>query len=465
MHDERIDDQLRRALRHDADALPMTITAAELDRRLDLRRRARHDRRLTVLAAGIGVVAIGAAAFGGGWLRLPAVGVTPTATPSASPTDRATPSPSQGASPSPAASPVRTPVPARVPPDLGTAHDPVVVRSVDEAGRRLLIVTVMESPERNLDVAQLPIPEGSELIDTEALVGPTGYLAIPSRPSVERSGVFVYDITDVDAPPLYFHASPSGFAWAPDGRLAIIVRDPAVDIVTIVDVADGAVLAEVTVPAGIVVAADGDGHGIWAADGSGLLAGRVGVAATERGILGTDGSFTPDPSPAVFAPTGRERLFGARGDALTVACGSSAEAPPDEACPLSVDQGGGRSDEIYRGDDVRDYLWTADGRAIWLATGDGDPLGIERVRLRRGIDPLEEIAVSTVDSGGVVSPQRLWGVSADDLVVALNGGLGPQEREPMTHVVDLETGEEWGLSGVFAGWASQADAVYDPPSP
>jgi hypothetical protein len=83
MHDVRLEDQLRSTLRAEGDGLPFTITPDELERRQALRRRERAGRRMTLLAAGIAVVAIGSiAAIGGGWLRLPAVGVDPTEVPS-----------------------------------------------------------------------------------------------------------------------------------------------------------------------------------------------------------------------------------------------------------------------------------------------------------------------------------------------------------------------------------------------
>ena len=76
MHDSRLEDQLRSALRADGEGLPLTITTDELERRLALRRRERNGLRLTLVAAGIAVVAVGSiVAFGNGWLRMPAVGV------------------------------------------------------------------------------------------------------------------------------------------------------------------------------------------------------------------------------------------------------------------------------------------------------------------------------------------------------------------------------------------------------
>lgn len=89
MHDNEVEDRLRTALRGESDALSMTITADELERRLTLRRRERQGRRLSLVAAAIAVVAIGSlGAASNGWLRLPGVGTPPdtTAAPSLAPT-------------------------------------------------------------------------------------------------------------------------------------------------------------------------------------------------------------------------------------------------------------------------------------------------------------------------------------------------------------------------------------------
>ena len=80
MHDSQIEDRLRTALRAEGEALPLTITPDELERRLALRRRERHGRRMGVLAAGLAVIALGSlVATTAGWIRMPAVGSGPEA--------------------------------------------------------------------------------------------------------------------------------------------------------------------------------------------------------------------------------------------------------------------------------------------------------------------------------------------------------------------------------------------------
>lgn len=85
MHDGQLEDRLRKVLRGEGDAVPPTITTAELERRLALRRRARAGRRAGLVAVAVAVVAIGSLVVStSGWFRAPSVGSGPTAVPTAS---------------------------------------------------------------------------------------------------------------------------------------------------------------------------------------------------------------------------------------------------------------------------------------------------------------------------------------------------------------------------------------------
>jgi hypothetical protein len=93
MHDSQLEDQVRSLLRTEGDGIPLTITAAELERRLAARRRATGGRRLSLVAAAVAAIMVGTiVAAGNGWLRLPAIGTVPSpdasATPSAEPVTR-----------------------------------------------------------------------------------------------------------------------------------------------------------------------------------------------------------------------------------------------------------------------------------------------------------------------------------------------------------------------------------------
>ena len=71
----QIEEQLRGVLRAEGDAIPLTITAAELERRLAARRSATGGRRLSLVAAAVAAVAVvSIVAVGNGWLKLPAIG-------------------------------------------------------------------------------------------------------------------------------------------------------------------------------------------------------------------------------------------------------------------------------------------------------------------------------------------------------------------------------------------------------
>jgi hypothetical protein len=82
MHEGGLEDRLRTVLRGEGDALPLTITTAELERRRALRQRGRLGRRATVLAAAVVVVAVGSlVATTGGWFRPAIVGSGPSSSP------------------------------------------------------------------------------------------------------------------------------------------------------------------------------------------------------------------------------------------------------------------------------------------------------------------------------------------------------------------------------------------------
>jgi len=114
MHDDLIERRLRDALRSEGDGLDFTITPAELERRLALRRR-RHAVRPAglLLAAAVGIGLVGVAGLVGGWFER-----HPDATPGPSKLAVVGPSPSAEAVDLPPAS-----APAPAPTDLPTIED------------------------------------------------------------------------------------------------------------------------------------------------------------------------------------------------------------------------------------------------------------------------------------------------------------------------------------------------------
>jgi hypothetical protein len=82
MRDGELEDRLREVLRGEGDALEVTITTAELERRLASRRREQRGRRASLLAAAVAVVVIGSVmATTGGWFGQSNVGSGPSPAP------------------------------------------------------------------------------------------------------------------------------------------------------------------------------------------------------------------------------------------------------------------------------------------------------------------------------------------------------------------------------------------------
>ena len=103
MHDTKLEERLRTVLRTEGDNLSLTITTDELERRLVLRRRARNGQRLSLMAAGIAVLAVGTmVALSNGWLGDANVATDPSPSPAPSAPSSLAPNPSS--TPAPAAS-------------------------------------------------------------------------------------------------------------------------------------------------------------------------------------------------------------------------------------------------------------------------------------------------------------------------------------------------------------------------
>lgn len=78
MHDTAFEQKLRAALQTEGDGLPLTVTAAELERRFALRRRGGLNRFAGLgLVAAIGVALIGLAGVAGGWFEARPIGPAP----------------------------------------------------------------------------------------------------------------------------------------------------------------------------------------------------------------------------------------------------------------------------------------------------------------------------------------------------------------------------------------------------
>jgi hypothetical protein len=86
MHDDQLERRLRATLRDEADRLPLTITAAELERRMVLRRRSSGNRRLNLLlAAAVAIGVLGAGSLIGGLANPPTPSPGPSSVAQATP--------------------------------------------------------------------------------------------------------------------------------------------------------------------------------------------------------------------------------------------------------------------------------------------------------------------------------------------------------------------------------------------
>jgi hypothetical protein len=470
MHDQRLEEQLRGALRVDGDALPFTITESELERRLTMRRRDHFGRRLSLLAAGVAVLAVaGLVGFGNGWVRLPAVGIVASPSPSTSaspsvapsvaptPTPTATPTPSTPATATPAAAATFRPAP-----DLGDPTDAILARVVAVAdGVRRLEVWRSITMAENIDIFGVPFPDDVLPAEGAMRLGPTGFLAVPFAIGEfdGRAGVLIYDLADAMRPPYRIEAGSGGFGWGPDGRLALL-DDLAV---TIVDPAAGYARTTVPMPAGILVPTTLEQDVIWAAAGDGLVAYETTNVIHRAGVIALDGTWRSEPSPAVFTPTGRERMLDGRGRTLSTGCDSVPVEAAESGCVLVALPPSTADIEQWHDQAAAGAIWSASGTEAWAVVPRDVAVVGGAIDLLRGPAGGMEV-VATLEGLELDGPPTLSGVSADDarLTVGWTRRVG---SEALTSMVDTATGESYGMSGTFVGWADQSTAFYDPTGP
>jgi hypothetical protein len=454
MHDTRLENELRTALRAEGDALPLTITDAELGRRLALRRRERAGRRFALAAAAVVVVAVGSmVAFGGGWLQLPGVGVDASPSPETS-----APTPSDvapTAEPSPTNVPAVTADPDR--PPLGRSDEAVIARIGPEAdGRVTLEVDLLRDIQSVPTVFAAGFPAGRVASDDPPRVGPDGYLAVPLADAAnadQARGVAVYDLLDSTRAPEIFETDDvrgaNGVAWSPDGRLAIFEAT----FLTVVRPFGPDGSTTVAIPGDIQVVSYGPAQDeVWAADGRGIAAWRN-FNEPPSGILRLDGIFEPELPPQVSSPTGNERTFDASGRAFAVWCESVDPNGVGSGCRLQVEVPGTTGETWYivpAGEVIADYRWDARLEGAWILVERAAAGGSNgTVELRHGDATGFETITSVADRGD----PRILGISSDDARLAIDLGDGQVMSVPSDPAV-----EGWGgIGGVFAGWADQDD--------
>jgi hypothetical protein len=470
VHDSHIENQVRAALRDEADRLPMTITSAELERRLGARRRAAANRRFRFAAAAVAAVLVVAIVAGGnGWLNLPAVGgiVVPSATPT--PTTPPIPTATPHAS-------VATPVPSariREARELGSEGEAILVKPVGSDLRpdafevsRFDPITGNSTPVATIPGTVLP-PDAQLSVGERPSVSLTGYLAIP----IERGetadttfvGFAVVDLTDPSIPPVIFDRYDA-MSWDVADGLALMQGDHV----------DTAFASSNQVfpfadpgPSVSVARADYSGGGPVTStqEGSRFLATKTDGDATTWGALGFDSVFRPTSDlPRAYQRTGLERPAGSGAHAIGPACDSSAVATP---CALVEHDAVGapiRNFPMTAGNFVSDHVWARDGRHLWMLLDDGSEDSAKVSTLTyatiEGMRDGVRDDRARLDLPGVQLPSILGiGSETDDgralVVVGDAGGFVRAFVGPDGNVTPQD-GTAW-----FAGWAGmQPD--YDP---
>jgi hypothetical protein len=445
MHDRTIEDRLRSTLRGEADALPLTITNEELERRLAVRRRSRRDRRFGILAAGIAAIAItGVFSFAIGPFRRadvanpPLMSIGPSSAPSS-----LLPSP--------------TPTPRVINP-LGRVDEAILLRTVGDDPQRpsSFQVSVFDPVAgTSRDIATFPgtiLPEDGWLEGGESppTISLSGYLALPFTrgPNADEthSAIAVVDVLSPDTVPVILDGYTRPM-WGPTEHLAVAAQGSShVELFSI-----GSGFQQ---PAGnsesVTVVA-------WsAAEGARL----VGTEGDSWGSIDFRGGFTPTRDlPAIFSRTGVVRPTGAEGHTLGIGCDS---APTGGECVLVESRAPEDHVAIWHRESeatgLGGYAWATDGRSVLLLLDRGGAEGRQQVDLVHAAAPDRRTTLATVrlpTSGTIIgiasepTPGRptMTALGYGDNVSAFVDGHG--------RVTPIADGQQ------FLGWADDPQP-YDP---
>ena len=376
MHDVQLEDNLRRALRAEADSLPFTLTPDELQVRLAARRRASFNHRLAVLAAaGLAVVAVGVGAFM--LSRPPDEQVVVPASPTASSSESPASAPASG-------SPAPTPVPAQsaepTPPPPPRSSGPI------GAGNDAVIVTTAGDPAHptRIDVSLVTVDAGAlestlqprllASFDTNAI--PAGFEADQSPPRYSQDGWLAFGIVESASKAksilIYDLRSPDAASWMIPGDIAAAAWDGG-STLAVAETrqirlwnADSESSSTVPLPDAVFVGPDGVPQ--WTDSRDGFLAQSGVDAPFSYGVLGMDGTFTATEiaSPALQS-TGVERRWNQDWSDTSIGCPTEGGPP---GCSVSVVKAGGESTQWYAEDDGLGSIvaveWDASTYGMWL---------------------------------------------------------------------------------------------------
>jgi hypothetical protein len=250
------------------------------------------------------------------------------------------------------------------------------------------------------------------------------------------------------------------FAWGPAGLLAaddthnVFVYDPADPATspTVIPIAENVALTTM-----------GPYHGIsWTADGQGFVADRDVSGEFLRGVLGLDGTFTPDRNIAPFASVGIERLTNLAGQSVGPVCAESS-ATSDGLCRLIATNADGTTGQVWSPENQplpADQIWAADASRLWiLVTEQHGEATNPTLRIELG-GPSTYVEVATAPGPPIPTDGRyvvFAGLTADDSRIAIDLGTG------QTLVVNRITGETATIEGTFAGWGDPTGFTYPNP--
>jgi hypothetical protein len=465
MHDTRLEDQLRVELRRAGDALPLTVTPAELERRLIARRRQRQGRRVSLIAAAVAVLSVvSIVAVGNGWILKPAVVVGTSPSPTTGPSG-VTSSPSAPATspstlePSPSAPGARRPI--------GLATDAVIVQAVapqgETVGAQYQVSLVHEDMSVTpVDTVVAPV-DVTVSEDHPMSVSSTGYLLIQLLDADDNpAGAMLYDLLDPSVPPRRFD-DPSivDFAWGPTGRLAMIGADQ----ITVIDPADPSAPPQVVpYPQTVAIAVMPGRRSSWSADGLGLIAdGQIGGDFL-RGVLRLDGTFVVDPSPSVFAATGVERVDDPSGATIGPACDQVGTSGPNPCVIVSSGPGDSHARWYTEGTFgmPTDQLWSTTGKTILMVFDEHkDGAKTRTVRIvTGGPKNYSDVAVlGDMPLSRNLGQMVFAGMSPDDGQVVLDLGTGTGNTATL-EIVDRVTGMSGTFQGRFIGWGDDTGFTY-----
>jgi dipeptidyl aminopeptidase/acylaminoacyl peptidase len=303
MFDDLLEERLRTIFRHAGDELSLSVTAGELERRLTVRRRARKAQRSALLAAAVGIVAVGAVVGSApSWFRQTQNQGVATASPLPTATAAATTSvPSASPEPSAPAMPAgQAPIVRYLTQDWRAFEI-----AVDGTGRRA-VPTFDIDPERGV------LPEDPWPGDRS--VSPDGRLRVTVNGDEVRVHSIDADATDTTFTfPLGDSPGETRISWSPDGRHLAVWSEGngplAPHSMWVVDVATGRTTAGPVETIGFITAAwspdgariaDGSREGLYVVTASTGETKVLGLGADVSGYM--DLQWAPDGRGLVFSP-------------------------------------------------------------------------------------------------------------------------------------------------------------------